>query len=73
MDRNALPLQFYIDRAEAVVAQEPRTRLGSHALLSRVKRYNSGRIENALNQVYTTQPSRLHPAWRLVQTLSKPR
>ncbi|MCA9932111.1 MAG: hypothetical protein KC419_26685 [Anaerolineales bacterium] len=73
MDRNASSLQFFLDRAEAVVSQEKRTRLGSHAIRQRVRRYNANRIQEALNTVYASHASRLHPAWRLAQTLSRSR
>lgn len=67
-------MQSFIDDAEAVVSKEQasHSRLGSHALLRRVRCYDSLSIQDALDQVYANQPSRLPSSWRLVQCLSKP-
>lgn len=70
MDRNAASLQYLIEQAEAVAQQQKakRTRLNAQALAQHGKRLDPQRITAALDAVYQSEPSRLHPAWQRLQT-----
>lgn len=44
--------------------------LGRQALIARQRRYHSTTITTQLNQIYGRHSSKLHPAWRMVQSRS---